>query len=160
MTGMNMVSLAWHYTITPIYFEILKSGYLKPSDSYLTPGEKPVLWFSSNPFWEETASKSLKDHGMTIHLSMEETAQKAGGLVRFAFPLELLVRWPRIGQQANIKSKERKILEEAGIRRGADPRQWYGTLERINVDDCIAIERMKMETRTWETLVDGIIGNQ
>jgi hypothetical protein len=86
---------------------------------------------------------------------MEETARIAEGLVRFAVPLESLVRWPRIGQQANIKSKTRKFLEEAGIRHRADPRQWYGTLERINVNDCIAIETMKLETRTWETLVDG-----
>jgi len=57
--------------------KILDSGILRPSDLYLEPGEKPVLWFSLAPFWEPTASKAVEDKTSASgfrRLSMEETA--------------------------------------------------------------------------------------
>ena len=148
---MHAVPLAWHYTILPVYKLIVDSGVLRPADCRIELGERPILWFSTNPFWEQTANKMLFDSatGKETKLSMVETAQKAGGLVRFAVPVQRLVRWPRLGQLANIKSKTRKILEEAGIRMGADYRQWYGTLESIPTRDCLAIESMDLNNWQW-----------
>ena len=145
-------SIAWHYTTMQKYPLILESCLLKPADAYVADDEKPILWFSTNLYWEQTANKALRTlEGRLLSLTMEQTAEKAGGLVRFAVPLERLVRWPRIGQQANVKSKIRKSLEATGIRAKANYMEWYGTLESMKLSDCVGIEFMDMATWTWES---------
>jgi len=144
-------SIAWHYTIGIWAETILKDGKLKPTTTGIPPDEKGILWCSTNPYWELTANKRAKGlSGEWVTLTMEETAEHWEGLVRFGIPLEKLTTWPLIGQNANMKSKIRKNLDEVAIRQGANFREWYGTLKEVSVSECVSIERMNMGTKRWE----------
>jgi hypothetical protein len=54
-----MAMLAWHYTTGSNALLIFESGVLRPTSLYVAPPEKPVLWFSTTPYWEPTASKKV-----------------------------------------------------------------------------------------------------
>ena len=46
----------WHYTPACRLPAIIKSGHIK-LQTYTYENEKPVVWFSSNPNWENSVTK-------------------------------------------------------------------------------------------------------
>lgn len=126
--------MAWHYTVGLKLPLIRESGTLRPADAYIAPGERPILWFSTNQYWEKTAAKAVREAGSTRMLSMRETAERGKGLYRFGLPAEQLTRWPEIGKQAGIRAAMRNALMRVGRAKGANPAEWYGTLGEMPVD--------------------------
>jgi len=127
---------AYHYTIGKYLPAIFESGELRPTDSYVEPGERPILWFSTHPHFEPTATKMvISADGSYRGLSVEETEQQGGGLFRFGVSLDRVTSWPRIGSLAGIRTKMKKSLEEAGLRKGASPRQWFGSLGPFSIHE-------------------------
>ncbi len=61
--------------------DILRDGFIKPATAGLPPGERPAVWFSSNPVWEETANKRAEFDGYLIPLNREQTALCGDGLM-------------------------------------------------------------------------------
>lgn len=135
---------AWHYTTGQKAKLILESGELKPTSAFIEPEEKPILWFSTNELWEQTANKMLGlPNGALRFLTMQETRDMGGGLFRFGMPTDQLIRWPRLARTANMKRKVQWTLEEAGLRGGADFREWCGLLEPVSI-----------AALTWEEMTD------
>src|SRR5262245_17530639 len=82
-TILKQEQLVWHYTTTQCLVKILTDGYLKPATAFVKPPEKPVVWFSTNQDWEETANKlGQTTDGSLVRLGREETAELGGGLIR------------------------------------------------------------------------------
>ena len=125
--------ICWHYTIGAKVPPIAESGFLKGADEYVTSPEKPIVWFSSNQDYELTSRKGVKRNGEIITLSKEETAQ-FGGLVRFGYPSERLIKWPEVGKRAHMNAFMRNILMKEARRQGADPSEWYGSLVPIPLE--------------------------
>lgn len=126
------MKMIWHYTTGLHARLIIGSGLLLPTAVFIRSWERPVCWFSSNQYWEQTANKGFCDKcGVVRTLSMEETFTKGLGLFRFGLPEERGVRWPEIGKKANIKADMRRALMEVGREVGANPTEWYGTLSAI-----------------------------
>jgi hypothetical protein len=140
--------IAWHYTCGTRAVDILVSGVLKPTDAFVPPNEKPILWFSVAPFWEQTANKMIAMDGKAICLSMEGTALYGGGLYRFGFPVERLVRWPDIGKRARCRAEDRKNMMKAARAQGADPKNWHGTMNAIALEDISSFQTLR-GFRSW-----------
>jgi hypothetical protein len=100
--------IAWHYT-TGLHLPLIReSGVLRPSGVFIGPDERPVLWFSTAPYWEPTAAKmtpwtsieerlKAPDGGFPFRpLSMRETCEMGEGLYRFC-PRGLSLRLARVG---------------------------------------------------------------
>ena len=51
----------WHYTIHQKYQKIIATGVIKQATENIDYYEKPVVWFSTNPDWEETVRKPIRD---------------------------------------------------------------------------------------------------
>jgi hypothetical protein len=127
---------AWHYTTTQKAKLIFESGELKPTTSFIESRERPILWFSKNQGWELTANKMMMlPNGEPRHLTMEETFEYGGGLFRFGKPSNQLIQWPRLARIANMRTKIQKAVEVAGLRAGADFRDWCGLLEAVSIAD-------------------------
>ena len=125
---------AWHYTTGQNAKLILESGKLMPSVEFIEPQEKPILWFSTNELWEQTANKmTMTPDGKIRPLTMEETRNMGEGLFRFGMPSHELIQWPRLARSANMRSKIQRALEEGGLRAGADFREWCGLLESVSI---------------------------
>jgi hypothetical protein len=97
---------------------------------------RPLLWFSKHQFWEPTATKFTRKHGIVRPLTFEE--QRNGqGCVRFGMPQTdpRLLPWARACKYAGIKSKLRVEMEDAGRRLGANPAHWFAVTEPVDLPE-------------------------
>lgn len=118
---------------------IFESGVLLPTDVGIERHEKPVLWFSTAPYWEPSATKGFKSPDESPFLpprnaTIPEMAAAGQGLFRFGISTEQLVRWPDIGKRSGCRAEMRNILMKVGRAWGADPKQWYGTTSSIEIE--------------------------
>ncbi len=141
---MNNQMIIWHYTTSERLVPILSTGELKTTDMGVTPGEKPILWFSSNQVYERTAYR-LKDNGESF--SIREHIENFGGFVRFGIGIPLnagleIFPWEggKLADEARIPPDERTRLEKTAKPQGANPNEWYGTLKNVPVSSCAAIQ--------------------
>ena len=51
----------YHYTTGFAANKITADGEIKTTGLYICKNEKPAVWFSTNPNWDETVRKSLTD---------------------------------------------------------------------------------------------------
>jgi len=124
-----------------------------PAVKAVAPPEKAILWFSLNQYWEATACKGWEDADGSIYtLSMMETYQRAGGLVRFGCPLRLLRGGEALRKEARMKSATWVMLADEGKRQGASPGDWWGTTKPMPIDG-LSVEVMNTEM-AWQTVRD------
>jgi hypothetical protein len=136
------VKLAWHYTVGVRMAEILKAQELRPATAGVPQGEIPVVWFSTRPFWEPTANKSLQnDQGEIVRLGFEQTIEHGGGGWRFGVPTALLLPWRELKIAARIAPQWVRGLKQTAKKIGSDPMHWYGSIQPVPIDTC-TIERL------------------
>jgi hypothetical protein len=117
---------------------------LKTTNLSVTPGEKPILWFSSNQVYERTAYR-LKDNGEPF--SFGEHIKTFGGFVRFGIGIPLnagleIFPWEgeKLADAACIPPDERTKLETIATQLDANPNEWYGMLTNVPVSSCASIQ--------------------
>lgn len=115
----------YHYTNkTQVLPKILESGELIGRADI--EGEHPLLWFSSNPVWEHTATKAVIRDGLLVSLSFFEY-RKMVGCARFALPADdpRLMSWKKACQFAGIPKRDRLGMEVFGRKQGGNPAHWF-----------------------------------
>jgi hypothetical protein len=116
--------VVYHFTTGLKLRSIINSGGIKPTTAKIEPHEKPVVWFSTSPTWEPTATKVPipGKHGQLI------TAKAQNGLVRITVPGNAA---PFVIQQlpliAGTSLTAYAGLLLAGLELGADPDTWRFT---------------------------------
>jgi hypothetical protein len=66
-----------HYTVGIRMKMILRDALIKPATTNVPEGERPAVWFSMNPVWEETANKAIMTKaGIRVGLTKEETEER------------------------------------------------------------------------------------
>lgn len=118
----------FHYTTGLKLRLILNSGQIAPSTAAVPSSEHPVVWFSTSPDWEPTATKSSLP-GLAGQVA---TAKSQGGLVRIAVPGSVA---PHVFGELPIlagTTPETWIgLLLAGLELGADPNTWRFSLAPV-----------------------------
>jgi hypothetical protein len=130
--------MAWHYTTGTAAVAIMRGFTIRPATAGIEATEEPVVWFSTNPHWEHSANKSLKDpDGRVRRLGFAETVSVGRGAGRFGMPVEKLTPWPAIAQAAHMAPEMARALEKAAVAMGADAREWYRILGSVGTADCV-----------------------
>lgn len=127
----------WHYAPWSRLGAIVASGHLRPSNAGGKVDEVPLLWFSANQEWEPTATKMVDlPNGRLYQMSFAEQ-QEVSGCIRFGLPADdlRLIAWKRACSVADIGREERRGLERAGRKRGADPKHWFATVASVDVGE-------------------------
>ena len=139
----------WHYTTGQKLNGILTSGEIRPSTAHLDAGEQPVVWFSSRPIWEPTATKCF----VSGKLGQLITAQAQGGLVRIAVPASTApYTFQHIHVIAGTTPETCVGLILAGLEMGADPNDWWFTPQSVSAVLFRAIELYDFEQDQWRPL--------
>jgi len=145
--------IVWHYTTGENFIKIVEDGFLKPTSIGIKGKEKPILWFSSHPYFEPTACKAKIINGSIQRLTMKETFIAGGGLVRLGMPLSSLTRWPQLHRDALMPRKIARILERSGKEQGAKPSQWYGLIDiPLDIGECVSIQAINGDVQWVEVL--------
>jgi len=128
----------WHYTVGTPLAEIARSGSLLPAAAR-TPDPRSceeILWFSRNQQWDPSA---MKDDGLSQarHALTRAALHMRFGLYRFGLPEAdiRLLPWPTVTRVADIDVPEAMNMVATGLRCGAAPTDWIGTLSAIPLDD-------------------------
>ena len=147
--------IVFHYTVGVKLRDIAKDGHLKTTPTQPKLGEKPVVWLSSEPFYEATANKMVMLPGETrSRLStMEEMDSRMGGMYRFRFdpkdfPPGFFMPWMVLKNRAKMPKKivTRLVKRAKGV--NARPSRWYGTLTALPITQA-TLERLDLKTSTW-----------
>ncbi|XKH61911.1 hypothetical protein LG290_16620 (plasmid) [Halomonas sediminis] len=126
--------------------KILSSGeLLGRADNH---DERPLVWFSSHPFWEPTATKPRKVGSMIVSQTFEEY-RDGYGLVRFSLPANdsRLINWRKACKYAGISKRDRQAMETAGKKAGGNPSQWFALAGPLPLDQ-VYIEYLN--GNSWE----------
>lgn len=132
-------SMVWHYTILDRFRSILRDGFIKPATEYVPPDERPVVWFSSNPVWEQSAAKTFVAGGISRTGSFEDHVSV--GVFRIGVhPETAPYRWKEIKELSNMDSSVAQNLYKVAIEDGARPGEWYGTFDPVPRDAWVSVE--------------------
>jgi len=139
----------WHYTTGQKLQGILKAGEIRPSTSHLDAGERPVVWFSSRPTWEPTATKC----SVPGKLGQLITAKAQDGLVRIAVPASAVpYTFQYVHLVAGTTPQTCAGLILAGLEMGADPNDWWFTPRPFPVALFRAIELYDFGPDQWRAV--------
>jgi len=141
--------IIWHYTTGKKFESIVRDGLIMPAIAGVEQRERPIVWFSENQVWEETANKLRRDReGRLIPLDKKQTHELGRGLVRIGVSEETAPhRWPALKRLGRISSKTAARLVRAAYRDGADPMQWRGTFDPVPRSLWVAVE--VLENDEW-----------
>ena len=141
---------AYHYTVQEHLESILSDQMIMPAIGGVPNGETPVVWFSTQPIWEPTASKMLKYMGKISYLTTPQMFELfAGQLVRLGISTHHLLSWVPLTKAAHISRKEQRRLLKTAKKMGADHMRWYGHLQPVLVHR-VTIENWVPENRCWD----------
>ncbi|MBN9407231.1 MAG: hypothetical protein J0I00_17635 [Burkholderiales bacterium] len=152
------VLLAWHYTIHDKRAAIDAAGELRPADAFIGANERPVIWFSLNQRWEPTASKGIIDAktGARRTATIAEMVELGGGpLLRYGIAPRLLLPSNELRLRARISGRMWRGMVASGRAIGANPSDWFGSLQPVAVAQCVV--QVSTDGRTW---VDAATGGE
>lgn len=132
----------FHYTVGLRLPEILEDRAIKPTDANLGSRERPAVWTTRSPVWEETANKSaMTPSGERVLGTKRSTERLCGGLVRIAVrPSAAPIRWQQFVKTSGIKSKTVKRLAASAWAQGSNPVDWWVSYRPIPETEWLAVE--------------------
>lgn len=146
--------LAWHYTTARKSQHIRASGMLIPGGMGAESTETPVLWFSRNQHWEQTAGDECNEAGQPVRrLTMHETYVASGGLVRYGCDVKRLHVGEVLRRKAQMTHEVWAALHVAGKLQQAYPAAWCGSIDSIPIDDLVV--HVLSESLKWQSFEAG-----
>jgi hypothetical protein len=136
----------YHYTLESKLDEIIESAHIKLSieSVYDKKREKACSWVSTNPNWENTATKfSQNNVGEFLPLTFKEQVEQFGCARIEVKPSFGFINWGKIKHVAKMNLTIAKSMEEIGIQQGASPKEWFGSFKPITSDYWIKAEVYK-----------------
>ncbi|MEK7318490.1 MAG: hypothetical protein AAB280_05320 [Pseudomonadota bacterium] len=135
----NQPDYVWHYTVGTPLAAIARAGRLVPAAALMREphlGKQEILWFSRNQQWDPSASKD-DGLGQARHTLTRGALHTRFGLYRFGLSaLDVrLVPWPTVTRVAEIDVPEAMTMVANGLRCGAAPTDWLGTLMPIPLSE-------------------------
>jgi hypothetical protein len=145
----SSITHLWHYTTVEKLKLIINGGHIRPSTARLDANEKPVVWFSSRPTWEPTATKCP----LAGNLGQIVTAAAQGGLARISVaPSTAPFIFPQLPLVAGTTPATCIGLLLAGFELGADPDHWRFTTEPVPVALFREVELFDFEQDRWRAI--------
>jgi hypothetical protein len=132
----------WHYTTKESLDRILDSEVIKLALRSVNKNEKAAAWLSSNPLWENTATKFKSSFfgGAPIRLTKEQQYKEFGlGRIEIEVPPNTYT-WKNYKKISGIDSNLARGFELSGKEQNANPQEWYACLNEISINYWVKAE--------------------
>lgn len=135
-------TIVWHYTIGSKLEQIMASGEIRAATTFISQGERPAVWFSSNPAWEETANKLIITPEGKQEFGTKQTTHKlGGGLARIAVAIETAPHdWKAFQRLSGIDTKIARAMVGAAYEVGARISEWFVAFGPVTRDKWLSVE--------------------
>lgn len=145
-----MNDLLWHYTVGTNVDLILACGELRPTSVRIERGEAPALWFSTEPFWEPTATKGVVTPHGARNATLQEMDVRGGGLYRLGVnPPVAPHDWKSFVRISGISPGGASRLRKAGKAVGADHYRWFCSFDPVGREHWRCLQRLDLCARRW-----------
>jgi len=130
----------WHYTVYPSFLKILEDGQI--NYAMRIANERPAVWLSTNPDWEETVRKAIGNRSTgeeSEPLSRDELFAEDFIPVRLEIDPDSvkLFSWRNFKKNSGASRATIKALEKSAKQWGANPKEWYVCYEPILITSCL-----------------------
>ena len=132
----------WHYTAKDRVDEIIESGEIRTSTANRTgQRESATVWLSSNPIWENTATK-LTSVGDTIRKLTKKEQHELFGLGRIEVNTQNIsfFSWSTFVKNIAAKRHVARSMEVSGRTSGGNPNQWFGSTKPVGKEHFLSAE--------------------
>jgi hypothetical protein len=151
----------WHYTNRAGWDAVKRAKRIALSTNAIAEGERPAAWFSSNPDWEYVSAANivvtLEIHGKIGHLKLNRN-QLVNGVPKWLVEPQELFRitvedevaplpWEEYKKIANTPADALVQMEQHAYAR---PNEWFASLEEVESEAWLAVERWNREHGAWE----------
>lgn len=134
-------SRLFHYTVVPYLPSIIRSGAIRLATELVPPGERPAVWCSYNPEWEETANKCTAYPGGRIVRETRRSTHTRYGLARIEVdPASCPFDWKVFVARSGVDLNVAESLYKTALKGGARPSEWRVSFKPITSDQWVAIE--------------------
>lgn len=144
---------AWHVTTIENYEIIQADGHLRPTGIGTPPPEQNVLWMSLDQYVDRAVRKVLTNGSAYRVLSIKETRQLGGGLIRLGIDARKLLSGNTLRNRAHITWPRWVAIRQARVKLQSDPENWLGSLKPIALTD-MTIDVMN-DSGVWIRVRDG-----
>ena len=152
----------WHYTPATRLPRILASGKIKLDEQAKFYGEKPAAWVSTNPVWENTATKPiLDDSGKQVDLTKEEMSELMGlGRIEIK-PSRDFISWYKFRKTSGVHPKLWNGMTKYGLQVGANPNEWFASyipiLDRYFISVEMFIQGKWIKCEDWSNILQFVL---
>ena len=132
----------WHYTVHQKYQKIIATDEIRPATKNIDYNEKPVVWFSTNPDWEETVRKPIRD---SLTGKETESLSKDNLFIRGFPPVRIeanpdlvkLRSWRHFRKHSGVSKASIKVMLKLAKLWRANPKEWYITYKPVPLLHCL-----------------------
>lgn len=144
--------LVYHYTVGGNFKRILASGVILPATAGVLPPERPIVWFSTNPLWENTVVKGIPVvGGGYVDMGWAELNRYGIPLIRIGVALETApLRWRDLREESHMRSAIASALVRVAKRSFAQPGEWRGTFDPVPAKKWVTVETYNVQAMRWE----------
>jgi hypothetical protein len=147
--------LVYHYTVECNFKKILASGVILPATAGVLPPERPIVWFSTNPLWENTVKKGIpfKEDGFFFVETMGWAEFNSCGipLYRIGVARETApLRWRDLRELSLMWPTYASALVRVAKMEYAQSGEWRGTFDPVPVEKWVTVETYNVQAMRWQ----------
>jgi hypothetical protein len=134
--------MIWHYTAGDSFRSIFYSKVIRAATARITPGEKPIVWFSTEEWWEPTVTKGRRRPDGTIEdLGMDALHAAGFMLWRIGVTPETAPHtWSELKELSGMPSDVATRLAKIAKQMGGNASRWRGTFTPVQAESWKTIE--------------------
>lgn len=143
--------MIWHYTYDENFAQIREDGLIRAADAFIGKGEKPIVWFSKEQFWEPTVIKGWRlDDGTVEQLRMDGMMENGTLLMRIGVDLETApFSWSEMKSLSGMSTATASGLASRAKELGSNPSRWRGSFEPVPRSKWKAVEYLNPGADEW-----------
>ncbi len=141
----------WFYTAQKDLSYLLATGMIMPTTKSVCESEKPTVWLSVNPVWDESANRTCRGNDGHLSLGDKKSTYLQYGLLRIEVEPDLApYHWREYVSLSGIDKREVKVLQRTARAHGAKSREWRMTFAAIAAEQWLSIETWDWDTQSWK----------